>query len=244
MGGLQTGMNVLRKRSIAPTANQTLGRPVRSSHYIDWATSASTDGITAVGSKTIVSDKMRTLYKCPAFYEKLHDYQLLKYSTTYTQLNTQPHPVQFLLNVPPRVTSHNSTFCPNSVFVWIWEQTAIISLYSINWPVFTAEMESVYCAVWTGSLYTTSLTFSNSTFCPHTVFMCFVSIWEETAIISLYNINWLVFTAEMESVYCAVRNEILNIRISGQLLSSKLHTAGQYTVHCAQCTVHSAHVHL
>jgi hypothetical protein len=45
----------------------------------------------------------------------------------------------------------------------------------------------------------------NSTLCPHTVFMCFVWISEQTAIISLYNINWLVFITETESVYCAVR---------------------------------------
>ena len=45
----------------------------------------------------------------------------------------------------------------------------------------------------------------NSTFCPHTVFICFVWISEQTAIISLYNINWLVFITETESVYCAVR---------------------------------------
>ena len=37
--------------------------------------------------------------------------------------------------------------------------------------------------------------------------MCFVWISEQTAIISLYNINWLVFIAEMECVYCAVRAE-------------------------------------
>ena len=49
------------------------------------------------------------------------------------------------------------------------------------------------------------LTFSNSTFCPHSVFMCFVWIWEQTAIISLYSINWLVFITETECVYCAVR---------------------------------------
>ena len=36
-------------------------------------------------------------------------------------------------------------------------------------------------------------TFSNSTFCPHSVFMCSVWLWEQTAIISLYSINWLVF---------------------------------------------------
>jgi hypothetical protein len=32
-------------------------------------------------------------------------------------------------------------------------------------------------------------TFSNSTFCPHSVFMCFVWISEQRAIIYLYNIN-------------------------------------------------------
>ena len=90
-------------------------------------------------------------------------------------------------------------------FVWIWEQTAIISLYSINWLVFMTETECVYCAVRTGSLYIASLTFNNSTFCPHSVFMCFVCIWEQTAIIYLYNINWLVFITETECVYYAVR---------------------------------------
>ena len=38
-------------------------------------------------------------------------------------------------------------------FVWIWEQTAIISPYSINWLVCITETECVYCAVRTGSLY-------------------------------------------------------------------------------------------
>ena len=37
-------------------------------------------------------------------------------------------------------------------FAWISEQTAIISLYSINLPVFKTESESVYCAVRNGSL--------------------------------------------------------------------------------------------
>ena len=32
-------------------------------------------------------------------------------------------------------------------FVWIWEQTAIISLYSINWQIFIIETECAYCAV-------------------------------------------------------------------------------------------------
>jgi len=114
------------------------------------------------------------------------------------------------------LTLTNSTFCPHCVFMcfmWISEQTAIISLYSINWLVFITETECVYCVVRTGSLYTTSLTFSNSTFCPHNVFMCFMWIWEQTAIISLYNINWLVFITETECVYCAVRTRSLYITL-------------------------------
>jgi hypothetical protein len=42
-------------------------------------------------------------------------------------------------------------------FVWIWEQTAIISLYIINWLVFITEMECVYCAVRTYFRYSRSL---------------------------------------------------------------------------------------
>jgi len=46
----------------------------------------------------------------------------------------------------------------------------------------------------------------HSMFSPHNVFMCFVWIWEQTAIISLYNNEWLVFITETECVYCAVRS--------------------------------------
>ena len=56
------------------------------------------------------------------------------------------------------------------------------------------------------TICTASLTFNNSTFCHTAVFMCFVWISEQTAIISLYNINLSVFKTESESVYCAVRN--------------------------------------
>ena len=55
------------------------------------------------------------------------------------------------------------------------------------------------------TICTASLTFNNSTFSPHSVFMCFVWISEQTAIISLYSINWLVFITETTCVYCAVR---------------------------------------
>ena len=92
-------------------------------------------------------------------------------------------------------------FCPHNVFmcfVWISEQTTIISLYNINWLVFVTETECVYCAVRTRSLYIILRS-------AHSVFMCFVWIWEQSAIISQYSINWLVFITETECVYCAVR---------------------------------------
>jgi hypothetical protein len=45
-------------------------------------------------------------------------------------------------------------------FVWISEQTAIISLYSINWLVFITETEYVYCAVRTESFSTSQINIS------------------------------------------------------------------------------------
>ena len=57
----------------------------------------------------------------------------------------------------------------------------------------------------------TGLSFKISTFCPHSVFMCFVWVWEQTAIISLYSINWLVCITETECVYCGVRTGSLYI---------------------------------
>jgi len=71
--------------------------------------------------------------------------------------------------------------------------------------VFITETECVYCGVRTGSLYKILRS-------AHTaVFMCFVRISEQTTIISLYSINWLVFITETECVYCAVRTGYLNV---------------------------------
>ena len=68
----------------------------------------------------------------------------------------------------PGLAFANATFCSDSVLmciVWIWEQTAIISLYSTNWLVFITETECVYCAVRTGSLYIILRS-------AHTVYLC------------------------------------------------------------------------
>jgi len=49
-----------------------------------------------------------------------------------------------LTSTTPR-SAHKMYLCV--FFLWIPEQTAIISLYSINWLVCIPETESVYCAV-------------------------------------------------------------------------------------------------
>ena len=77
------------------------------------------------------------------------------------------------------------------------------------------------------TICTTSLTFNNSTFCPHTVFMCFVCISEQTAIISLYNINWMVFITDNRSAHCAVRTAFISV-----ILKHKIPVAP----HCCSCS--------
>ena len=54
---------------------------------------------------------------------------------TLLYIDPQRFKAQWLLYVPPGLTFNSYTFCPHNVFmcfVWISEQTAIISLYSIN----------------------------------------------------------------------------------------------------------------
>jgi len=46
---------------------------------------------------------------------------------------------------------------------------------------------------------------------PTQLYLCFVRIWEQTAIISPYSISWLAFITETDCVYCAVRTESLNL---------------------------------
>jgi hypothetical protein len=71
---------------------------------------------------------------------------------------------------------------------------------------------------------------------PTQCFLCFVWIWEQTAIISLHSINWLVFITETECVYYAVRIEYLNViqvymRIRGLSPVSHREEAGLVPVH-------------
>jgi hypothetical protein len=56
--------------------------------------------------------------------------------------------------------------------------------FLVDLNIFTINIASPVVGI-----YTTSLTFNISAFGPHSVFMCFVWISEQTAIISLYSIN-------------------------------------------------------
>ena len=185
------------------------------------------------------------------------DAALIKYTKNYNSAPNYiwvPHLVHTLTLLKPRGFLYSTSFsikifcvCPHSIFmcfVWIWEQTAATSLYSVNWSVFVTETECIYCAVRTEYIHKfyilstqciyeffcgsqnkrllfhyTALTdwfllqrqnvftaryglntFINSTFCPHSIFMCFVWISEQTAVTCLYCINWLVFAPETKRV--------------------------------------------
>jgi hypothetical protein len=104
--------------------------------------------------------------------------------------------------VPWDLTLNSYTFCPHSVFVcfgWIWEQTAIIYLYNINWLVFITEREYVYCAV-----RTENLTCTNPTFCPQCICVVYMYLRTNSDYFP-YNIKWPVLKTDTECVYCAVR---------------------------------------
>ena len=65
------------------------------------------------------------------------------------------------------------------------ESKQLLFPYTVLTDWYLQLRRSVYCAVRTGYLNTIQV-------------MCFVWFWEQTAIISLYSINWLVFITETE----------------------------------------------
>ena len=84
------------------------------------------------------------------------------------------------------------------------------------------------------TIRTTSLTLTNSTFCSNSACMCFVWISEQTAIISLYSINWLVFITETECVYCAVRTGSLYIiQVVFLYFKSNVKAGDTFNYHCS-----------
>ena len=72
----------------------------------------------------------------------------------------------------------------------------VVTICTAQWSLYVPNSgHYMYRTVVT--ICTTSITYNNSPFCPHSVFMCFVWIWEQRAIIFLYSINWLVFITEI-----------------------------------------------
>ena len=67
--------------------------------------------------------------------------------------------------------------------------------------------------------------------------MCFVFIWEQTATCATYSLNWLVFIAEMKSVYSAVRTGSLNKAVCAS--SYKGLNSSQNTVQSAPIKLNS-----
>ena len=110
----------------------------------------------------------------------------------------RPHSDQLLLS--SKLASWHQANCK---FHNVFSSAVISSLSKVYVSSLPAKCITLHSPVVT--ICTASLTFINFTFCPHSVFMCFVWISEQTAIISLHSVNWLVFLIETESVYCAVR---------------------------------------
>ena len=92
---------------------------------------------------------------------------------------------------------NSSTFCPHSVFVFCVDLRTNSNYFTVqHWLIGFYNRDGV-CLL-CGMFYILRS--------AHNVFMCFVWIWEQTPIISLYSTDWLVFTTKTVCVYCAVRS--------------------------------------
>ena len=135
----------------------------------------------------------------------------------------------------PEVTIHKHSPILRSAhtvylcFVCIWEQTAIISLYNINWLVFITETECVYCAVRTGSLYIILRS-------ANTVYLCVLCGSENKQRLFPYTPITGWFLQPRRSVYCAVRSDLLHIIQTTSQLQKVYTWKGQNTGTAAMCT--------
>ena len=78
----------------------------------------------------------------------------------------------------------------------------VVTISTGQWSVYVPHSgQYMYRTVVT--ICTASLTFNNSTFCPHTVFMCFVWISEQPLFPYTTLTDWF-FLTETESVYFSV----------------------------------------
>jgi hypothetical protein len=134
-----------------------------------------------------------------------------------------PHSGQYMYRPVVTICSaHWSLYVPHSGH---YMNRTVFTMFTAQWSLYvphsghysfrtvvticTAQCHYMFHPVVT--ICTTSLTFNNSTFCPHTVFMCFVWISVPAASLTINNINWLVCITVTESVYPAVRTGYLYI---------------------------------
>ena len=125
------------------------------------------------------------------------------------QLFSQKFLILAIIEKEVTINLHRSSRMKYPLFLSDFKETWIFSTVSEN-PQISISRKSIQ---WQPSCYVrthwqTWRSFSqfceralNSTSCPHTVFMCSVWISEQTAIIPLHSINWLVLITEMQSVY-------------------------------------------
>ena len=97
-----------------------------------------------------------------------------------------PHNGQYMYRTAVTIcTAQRSIYVPHSGH-YVYRTT--VTICTAQWSLYVPP-NGHYIHRTVVTICTTSLTFNNSTFCPHNVFICFVWISEQTAIISLYNIN-------------------------------------------------------
>ena len=98
----------------------------------------------------------------------------------------------------------------------------VVTICTAQWSLYVPH-SGYYTYRTAVTICTASLTFNNSTFCPHTVFMCFVWISEQTAIISLYNINWLVLDILYKIQKKALPEDNVCLSVCNPVSASKPH---------------------
>ena len=85
---------------------------------------------------------------------------------------------------------------------WKWKRKPLQNVLGSAWLHSIRSTAFVILAI---TICTTAFNVKKFYFLP-THCMCFVWFWEQTAIISLYSINWLGFITQTECFYCAVRS--------------------------------------
>ena len=108
-----------------------------------------------------------------------------------------PYKAQWSLYVPPK---YSSTFLRSAHRLYLWilcgcEKKERLFPYTTLTDLLYNRDFDIYTPVIT--ICTAGMPFNISTFCPLIVFMCFVWILEQTANISIYNVNWLVYVTDI-----------------------------------------------